>query len=287
MSPRTYLEQRSRPFKALLGLLLIAVVGLLDLVTGYELSFSLFYVLPIVLVTWLLGRWSGLIAAFASALVWLWADTATGHAYSHPLIPFWNTLIRLAFFVIITLLLFRLRMAMEREQALARTDGLTGAMNSRHFFTVAQAELERQRRYGRPFTLVYIDVDDFKTVNDQLGHAAGDQVLRCIVDYAQNHLRALDVFARLGGDEFTALLPETNESAARVVVTKLREGLLEEFRKTKLPVTVSMGVLTCNAAPATTDEMVKRADDLMYSVKRGGKNGVSYAAFGKPTDAGI
>jgi diguanylate cyclase (GGDEF)-like protein len=286
MSLRTHLEQRSRPFKALLGLSLIAVVGLLDLVTGYELSFSLFYVLPIVLVTWLLGRWSGLIAAFASALVWLWADMATGHVYSHPLIPFWNTLIRLAFFVIITLLLFKLRKAMEHEQALARTDDLTGAFNSRHFFAVAQAELERQRRYGRPFTVVYIDLDDFKTVNDQLGHAAGDRVLRCIVDYAHGHLRALDVFARLGGDEFAALLPETDATAARVVVAKLRDGLLDECCKTKVPVTVSMGALTCNAAPATTDEMVRLADDLMYAVKRAGKNGVSYAAYGELSAAG-
>jgi diguanylate cyclase (GGDEF)-like protein len=286
MSLRTQLEQRSRPFKALLGLSLIAVVGLLDLVTGYELSFSLFYVLPIVLVTWLLERWSGLIAAFASALVWLWADMATGHVYSHPLIPFWNTLIRLAFFVIITILLFKLRKAMEHEQALARTDDLTGAFNSRHFFAVAQAELERQRRYGRPFTVVYIDLDDFKTVNDQLGHAAGDRVLRCIVDYAHGHLRALDVFARLGGDEFAALLPETDATAARVVVAKLRDGLLDECCKTKVPVTVSMGALTCNAAPATTDEMVRLADDLMYAVKRAGKNGVSYAAYGELSAAG-
>ena len=211
---------------------------------------------------------------------------ATGHVYSHPLIPFWNTLIRLAFFVIITILLFKLRKAMEHEQALARTDDLTGAFNSRHFFAVAQAELERQRRYGRPFTVVYIDLDDFKTVNDQLGHAAGDRVLRCIVDYAHGHLRALDVFARLGGDEFAALLPETDATAARVVVAKLRDGLLDECCKTKVPVTVSMGALTCNAAPATTDEMVRLADDLMYAVKRAGKNGVSYAAYGELSAAG-
>jgi diguanylate cyclase (GGDEF)-like protein len=122
-------------------------------------------------------------------------------------------------------------------------------------------------------------LDNFKAVNDQFGHIIGDQVLCTIVSYTKNHLRKVDVIARLGGDEFAVLLPETSQESARVALSKLREGLLAEMRQNTWPITFSMGVLTCNTAPSTADELVRLADELMYAVKRDNKNGLKYGTY--------
>ncbi len=263
----------------LLGVLLVAAVGWIDYATGYEIAFSLFYVLPIALVAWFVGRWPSIVVACISAVMWLVADQAAGSRHSHPLIPFWNSAIRLAFFVMITALFTALRDAMRREQELARTDPLTGVMNARSFREMAETEMERAARYGRPFTLAYLDLDHFKSVNDRFGHTAGDEALRIVAQHLAAHVRRTDAVARLGGDEFGVLLPETGPDDARAVLTKLRDALNDEMRVRGWPITVSLGALTCAAAPASTDELVKMADDLMYEVKRGGRDAVRYAVF--------
>jgi diguanylate cyclase (GGDEF)-like protein len=263
----------------LLEFALIGAIGILDFLTGYELAFSLFYVIPISLATWLLGQRHGITISLASALVWLGVDMASGHIYSNPFIPIWNTLIRLSFFVIIALLLSALKTAMEREKELAHTDYLTGAANSRLFFELVQMEIDRSQRYEHPFTLVYIDLDNFKTVNDQFGHPIGDRVLRTVVNYAKKNLRKIDVIARLGGDELALLLPQTNPESARVTLSKLQAGLLEEMQQNKWPITFSVGALTCSLPPPSSDELVRMADALMYSVKHGSKNAIKYSTY--------
>ena len=273
------LEKPSRPLVISLGFVIIGAIGLSDFLTGYEFAFSLFYVIPITFVTWLMGRRCGIVASLTSAIVWFGADAATGHPYSHPLIPVWNSLIRLSFFVIITLLLSTARNAMEREKELARTDSLTGAVNSRLFYELAQMEIDRSQRYEHPFTIAYIDLDNFKTVNDQFGHPIGDQVLRTVVCYTKAHLRKTDVIARLGGDEFALLLPETGQESARVAISKLQSGLLKEMRKNNWPITFSIGVLMCSIAPLTAEELVRRVDELMYSAKHDSKNAIRYSTY--------
>lgn len=273
------LERASWKAIFIAGYAAIIVLGIFDYLTGYELAFSLFYVLPISLITWLLGRSHGIAASVVSAVTWAIADVATGHPYSQSFILLWNTLIRFSFFLIITYLLAALRMAFSREKALARTDSLTGALNSRSFYAIIQMEIDRLERYGNPFTLVFIDLDNFKAVNDQLGHATGDQLLQTVVAYAVNHIRKLDVIARLGGDEFVVLLPQTDLSAAQIATAKLQSGLLEQMHKNAWPVTFSMGVLTCVRLPASPNELLKAADALMYTAKREGKNSVRYATY--------
>lgn len=272
------LEKLSHTCKIVLGFTLIGVIGVLDYLTGFEIAFSSFYVIPISFITWLMTRRLGIIASFVSASIWLWADIASGHSYLHPLIPLWNGLIRLSFFLVITYLLSALKESMMREKLLARTDFLTGAANSRSFFELLHVENDRMQRFEeQPFTLVYIDLDNFKTVNDQLGHHTGDNVLRTVVEYAVKHLRKIDVIARLGGDEFALLLPETSQESAHVVIAKLHSGLLEEMQLNSWPITFSIGVLTCNVALHSTEELLKIADELMYAVKCGSKNAVKYS----------
>lgn len=275
------IEDRLKPtyLVVLVGSGLNGILGVVDYLTGYDMGFSLFYVLPVALVTWLAGRRLGVMTSVISAGIWYWADAAGGHQYSNALTPIWNTLIRLAFFLIITFLLAALQHALQREEELARVDGLTGAVNARFFYTLADREMDRCRRYRHPFTLAYVDLDDFKLVNDQRGHHAGDEVLRRVVASAREHLRKTDVVARLGGDEFGLLCPETNEEAAKVVVSKVRDGLLEEMRLGNWPITFSIGVMTCRAVPDTSDELLRMADEIMYTVKRDGKNGIRYSTY--------
>jgi diguanylate cyclase (GGDEF)-like protein len=169
---------------------------------------------------------------------------------------------------------------MEREKELASTDFLTSAANGRRFFELLQLEFDRLQRYGRPFTLVYMDLDNFKMVNDQFGHPEGDRALRAIVRFAGENLRKVDVVARLGGDELALLLPEINEESARAVLVKLQKGLIAEMKRNNWPVTFSIGAVTCEgAAPATPADLVKLSDSLMYSVKRSGKNGIASMTY--------
>jgi diguanylate cyclase (GGDEF)-like protein len=262
-----------------IGFSLIGIIGAIDFLTGYELSFSVFYVIPIFLVTWFTGRTLGLITSIISAFVWFAADIVAAHPYSHALIPVWNSFIRLTFFVVITYLFSSLKSSTERERELSRKDYLTGAANSRSFYKLAQMEIDRFQRYAHPFSLAFIDLDNFKYVNDQFGHAVGDQVLRTVVSSVKKHSRKTDVIARLGGDEFALLLSETNEESARIVVTKIQDMLLEEMRENNWPITFSIGVLTCKASPDTTDELVRLTDELMYSVKKSSKNAIKYACY--------
>jgi diguanylate cyclase (GGDEF)-like protein len=273
------IRKRTEPFQLALAIALIGITGFFDLLTGYEIAFSLFYLIPIYWITWIRGREWGIIAALLSALVWFAADMAAGHSYADAAVLVWNALLLLTLFVIFTFLFSALRNAFRRESELAHTDGLTGAVNVRLFNELAQVDLDRLQRFGRAFTLAYLDLDNFKAVNDQYGHAMGDKALSTIVRFFQDHLRKIDVVARLGGDEFALLLPETNQESARVVIPKLQAGLLETMRQNNWPITFSTGVLTCNAAPPSIDELVRKADALMYSVKQAGKNAIQYQTY--------
>jgi diguanylate cyclase (GGDEF)-like protein len=174
------------------------------------------------------------------------------------------------------LLLFKLHALLEHERALSRTDYLTGTANVRAFYEVAQQEIERARRYHHPFTVAYLDVDNFKSVNDQFGHRTGDRLLRVVAQAIQNDLRPTDTMARLGGDEFALLLPEANCEAAAVVLRRVQERVLREMQKHRWPVTLSVGALTCLNPPRRVDELIGLTDDLMYQVKDNGKNDIRH-----------
>jgi diguanylate cyclase (GGDEF)-like protein/PAS domain S-box-containing protein len=168
----------------------------------------------------------------------------------------------------------KLQAALESEKNLSRVDFLTGIPNRRMFYQALTLEGKRSRRYGRPITLIYIDVDNFKYLNDQFGHATGDELLKTIGTTLETTVRSTDMAARLGGDEFAVLLPETDEPSAGVIVAKLRQNLQTAIGPKGWPVTFSFGVVTFPIALDSTEEMIKRADEFMYEAKRGGKSAV-------------
>jgi diguanylate cyclase (GGDEF)-like protein len=282
MSLRQLIERRQFPRYQVLvaGFLLVGLLGYLDYLSGYEAGFSLVYVLPLLLATWMAGMTSGLILSVVAACVWLVADIAAGNAYSHPLVAGWNTLIRLGFFCVVTYLQGRLHQALLRAEHASRIDNLTGALTSGFFYECLDREIDRLGRYGRPLTVAYLDLDGFKAVNDNYGHLVGDRVLRVVADGAKSRLRKTDMIARMGGDEFALLCPETDEDSAQTVINGVIRRLGEEMRAGGWPVTFSVGVVTCHEAPAGSEELVKMADDSMYSVKLGKKDGVVYGSLG-------
>ena len=270
------LEERSQRFVVTASLLLVLLLGVVSLLSGPDLSLDIFYVAPIFLAARFAGRRAGYLACAASALTWLAVAFATSEHYAHPAIPFWNVAARLGFVLILTAIISAFKTSHEHERELARTDYLTGAFNGRAFGEMASAEIERARRHAHPFTVAFMDVDDFKQVNDRFGHSAGDLLLRKMAETIRQNLRAVDVVARLGGDEFALLMPETDGAAARLAVRRLRQRLLEAARAGGWPVTFSVGVVTWEAPPANVDEMLRAADALMYSAKRGGKGAVRH-----------
>lgn len=274
-----FLRKRSSIQVMAVSLVLVVVLAVMDHTSGYEVSFSIFYLVPVALATWYGRRCLGILISTVSAIAWLIVDSTAGHHYSQAIILFWNASIRLGFFIITALLLAKVRFQIENERRLARLDGLTGIMNGRAFKEEVQTILSIAARYGRPSIMGYIDLDNFKSVNDTLGHAEGDRVIRMVASILSESVRTTDLVGRLGGDEFAIFLPETTFSGAATMFENLRKRLLKEVKEHTWPIGFSIGVAVFITAPSSVDKAVKLADALMYSVKNGGKNNILFKEF--------
>lgn len=274
IAPRTVeiLDRQGRGTLLAAGLLAVVLVGLIHGVAGWQFSFELFYVLPIIVVSFHAGGTAGALVAIVSAVAWLCVELLAGAPYPHALAPYWNGCVHLAVFLVISTMLVNVRRLMRQLYDLAATDPLTGCLNGREFYQRAEAELRRAARSGCPLALAYLDLDNFKTVNDTGGHALGDEVLRTVAVTLRNDLRQSDLVARLGGDEFGILLPDSGAEAAADALGRARGRLSEEMRQRRWPVTGSIGAVVFLQPPASVDDMVSRADALMYAAKRDGKD---------------
>ncbi|HUL59935.1 MAG TPA: GGDEF domain-containing protein [Anaeromyxobacteraceae bacterium] len=255
-----------------LGLTLCVGVG--DVLTGTEVSFILLYLAPIAFATWFVSLGGGVLLTIASAAVSAAADVIgrmqEGRGVIAPVLA-WNVIVQLGTFMALVLLLEALKSRLEGEQLLARTDALTQVPNRRAFIEAATLELERARRSGRSITFAFVDCDDFKFVNDALGHAQGDALLVVVAQTLRSATRAVDAVARLGGDEFGLLLPETDAEVARVLLSRVRGTLDAAMARNGWSVGFSIGAATFALPPRSVDEMMARADELMYEAKRTGK----------------
>lgn len=160
---------------------------------------------------------------------------------------------------------------------LASVDALTGTALRGHFMHIGERELRRAARYGHALSALMLDIDHFKRVNDNHGHAAGDAVLRAVADTAAATLREQDVLGRIGGEEFAVLLPETGGDMARLAAERLRAAVAErpvEVVAARIAVTASIGVATWHGGDDTLDALLARADAALYVAKDGGRNRV-------------
>ncbi|CAG0973859.1 putative diguanylate cyclase DgcC [Anaerolineales bacterium] len=162
-------------------------------------------------------------------------------------------------------------------ELLARTDALTGINNRRHLFELAVHEFEVARRYGHPLSVIMLDLDHFKDVNDTFGHAVGDQILQNVTQVARSQLRDVDLIGRYGGEEFVIILPVTSARQASLVAERIRggvENLRIETDKGPASVTLSLGIAEMFHAPqdGSVDDMIRRADEALYAAKKAGRN---------------
>lgn len=179
----------------------------------------------------------------------------------------WNMAMRFAVLGFIAWLLT----ALEQEMLAARHDYLTRLFNRRHFMQSLETERSRSARTGQPFSVLSLDLDRFKMLNDTLGHAAGDEALRVVAAVLSDGARAMDLSARMGGDEFCALLPGADASVGKAIARRLSTAATDEFRRRGWRLGLSIGVVTTSGASETVDELLRRADDSMYLEKQAHK----------------
>ena len=264
--------------------LLVLVIGYLDYVTGPEIGFSLFYLVPIMLASWFHyeKKISLILVPVVCAVVWLLADIYSGHHYSGGWIPYWNMSTRLGMFLVISMALSRLRAANASERMLSRIDPMTGVYNTRYFTELVIKEVSRAARFSEKFSFAYLDVDNFKNVNDTLGHAQGDQLLKTLTKVITDNIRNIDIIARFGGDEFGIFFPNTDCAQSVDVMNKIYSVFRQNI-SAKWKVTLSAGVLTYLTPPGSLDEMVRTADALMYKAKKQGKDQAEYNVVAEST----
>lgn len=275
-----FLDRKGRIFNVAAGVACTALLATVDYYSdiyfGADYSLALFYLLPVAFVAWFAGRKAAMAMAMVCALTKIAIQVFSPEAL--PLL-IWKNGTAFAFFLVVGTILAKMRKMLDHERALTRIDHLTGALSRRAFLNITTTEIFRMRRDAHPFTIAYIDLDKFKEVNDAHGHSTGDFLLQTVVTTISANLRQTDVVSRLGGDEFAILFTSCNDKAAYVAIDKIREQLDASMKQHKLAVTFSIGVLTCAVAPKTADEIITLADNLMYEVKRSGKNGIRHAVY--------
>ena len=260
------------------AVVLVGLAGLGDYLTGDDTAFTLAYLIPVALAAWRSGRAGGLLVAALGATSWVVVDLQRAVPVSLA-VQLWNVFTELGVFVTVACLIAALEQRLELESNRGLTDPLTGLKNRRGFVEAAAPELDRARRHHHPLTVAFIDLDDFKLVNDGMGHEAGDQVLVGVADIFRHRLRAVDLVARLGGDEFALLLPETDADQAAALLQSLFDQVLHRFDGRGSPTAFSMGSVTFLTPPKDLDDALRQADALMYEAKREGKGRMLHKTY--------
>ncbi len=274
MNLTEFIARQNKPVLFCTGVALLAAMILLDKASPAGFEVSIFYLVPVSFFGWFLGRRPGLAASVICAGIAL-AIHRANLPPSRARLAFWNALAWLAVYVFFVYIISEIRNLYARERNWSRVDPLTGIPNRRSFFERLEIEKSRAKRYDRPLTLAYIDLDHFKEVNDRLGHSTGDKLLDIVAHVMTDVVRSADAVERLGGDEFAVLLTETTSAAATAAVDKLRFSLNVAMKQHNWPVTFSIGLVTFQPPLESIQEMTSAADRAMYAVKKAGRGRVT------------
>ena len=228
-----------------------------------------------VLAAWICPRWPVLIFSLIAGIVWFESDRQIEPDLTDCLIGHTG---RAIVTVLLILWTSRAKRLLEQARQFARIDGLTGLPNRQAILETLDAEICRTRRFGRSFSIAMLDCDGFKTINDQLGHLVGDQVLESIATALRKEIRAYDCIGRLGGDEFILIISEANPDEVPMIIERLRTALRHQLHRDHPGLTFSIGVvtimLTSEQEGMSLDwfDCLQRADEAMYSAKRSGRD---------------
>jgi len=257
-------------------IVLVLVIYVGDVLVQDNLRLGVFYLVPVLIATWFEGTFWGSTCVAATVILRMTLETSQGTA-SIPLAFFHQA----PFVIVAGIAMFgfrHMRRTQDELHRLATHDHLTAVLNSSAFTRRVSQELVRHRRYRRPGALIYLDLDNFKGLNDTHGHHTGDAVLRLVADAMQRAVREVDVVGRMGGDEFAVLMPETDGSVAAAAAQRLSDALRSAFDGTPA-VTASVGVVAFGETPMTADDVLRRADQAMYEAKKLGKDRVVQVAL--------
>lgn len=254
------------------------VAGVIDYITGVEIRVYPLYFLPVCLAAWRLGHVGAAIAVVAATAIWVLSNIQEGLVYWQRYVFLINTFAQFVAFTVVASLLRYARVLLDREKTISSIDRTTSLFNTRGFFPLVQLALASCRRGARPLTLAYLDLDNFKCVNDTFGHQRGDALLCDVAGTLKSTLRASDIVARLGGDEFAVCLPETDKAQAVLILERLRERLSAVTHGYECNVSASIGAVSWDIPPDDIEAMIFAADSVMYRVKRAGKNRIEIEA---------
>jgi diguanylate cyclase (GGDEF)-like protein len=284
-----FVEAKS-PSRTIAALAWIAAAGVvvalafLRTQTEAEYGFASAALVPIIAVTWLTGRRGGLLLTALAMLAWTAADITFERQFSNEWVPYIDGITRFLTYSFVTLVVARLHMSLLRERRLSSYDALTGVLNRRVFIETGEFEVDRARRYRHSLAVAFLDLDNFKHVNDSNGHHVGDAALCAVAAALRGSLRSTDRVGRVGGDEFAILFPEIGRSEAGEAAAKLADALRKGLADYP-PVSASIGVAWFEQADRPFSDMLRSADEIMYAIKKDGKDGVRmkpiYAAAGR------
>ncbi len=263
------LERLPKPVVVAGAALLVTGIAILDWFTPIQLSLAVFHVIPVFFAAWLLGRRAGLVLAIGAAVSWFLADTFHTETRSILWLRAGDLATKALFFVVISELVHALRAARDLVHEEARTDALTGLLNRRAFYERAEEEISRVSRSEDPLVLAYLDIDDFKGVNDRFGHDTGDRVLVALARALSRSVRDGDVVARLGGDEFAVLFPDAHALATDAIAAQVEAAVARELGTLDVTVGFSIGLARWSPSFQGLDDFLRSADSGMYRVKAG------------------
>ena len=268
-------DNRSYKYVWRASVLMVLLLTGLIVIFGNIVFFVPFYAIPITLASWYGSRKTGILLTLFSALMLVMAKIIFVQSRMSVPLYLFESLSYILAYLGLALIVTNFRDIHRIEVIAADTDDLTGISNSRSFYVELANELIRSHRYGHVFSLAYLDIDDFKYVNDSQGHLEGDRLLIEVAKCLKASLRKTDTTARLGGDEFACLLPETNQENAYIAFENVSEMLRKRMKKHGWDVTFSAGLVTFETIPDDVKEALNAADELMYSVKNGEKNNIA------------
>lgn len=237
--------------------------------SGAEFAFASLALLPVIWSAWVTGRLGGWVMALLAASTWIAGDLASDREFPSLWVPWVNGAIHGCMYVLVASLAAKLQGLLRQEHERATRDGLTGLLNRRQFLEAGQLEVARASRHRHSLTVLFLDLDHFKELNDSQGHGAGDKALKTVAQALLSSSRVTDLVARLGGDEFAVLLADVKRDEAAATVRRLHKTVNESLKG--FPgLTVSLGAAYFDQPMPDLAEMLQIADSLMYRAKQAG-----------------